>query len=201
MTFLIPRKEAIMTRSIPRLIILIVSSMCFYQPARACDHCKNHDGHEEGGHSHDANHSHDHAKTTKVMDKNLSKQNLFGTALNPKAEKIELADLIAQPSRHYHKTVQVQGTVDNVCSEKGCWLALKKGDQDLRVKFKDYGFFVPQNIRGKNVKVEGELVEKSIDEQIEGTQEVRQKKQVFFVASGVEIIKETESSTTSKKSL
>lgn len=169
-----------MTYLTKAFFICLASSVFFNQSALACDHC-DHNEHEH-------KHGHDHGKEAKVNEKANTKQTLFGSKINPKTEKVELAKLIAEPSQHYHKTVQVQGTVDQVCTEKGCWLALKNGDRDMRVKFKDYGFFVPQNIRGKNVMVEGELVEKSVDEQIEGTQDVKQKKQVFFVASGVQII-------------
>ena len=58
--------------------------------------------------------------------------------------------------------------VKEVCQAKGCWmtLALPNG-QETRVRFKDYGFFVPKDIAGQYVIVEGQafLQELSIEEQ------------------------------------
>lgn len=51
---------------------------------------------------------------------------------------------------------KVEGTVESVCKMKGCWMNVKTGDgQTMRVTFKDYGFFVPKDIVGKTVVVEG----------------------------------------------
>jgi hypothetical protein len=46
--------------------------------------------------------------------------------------------------------------VDEVCQAKGCWmkLDLDNGEQ-VMVKFKDYGFFMPKNIAGKEVIING----------------------------------------------
>lgn len=51
---------------------------------------------------------------------------------------------------------KVQGTVLSVCVKKGCWMNVDMGNgQEVRVSFKDYGFFVPDNIVGKTVVLEG----------------------------------------------
>ena len=51
---------------------------------------------------------------------------------------------------------KVEGTVESVCKVKGCWMKVKTGDgQTMRVSFKDYGFFVPKDIVGKTVVMEG----------------------------------------------
>ena len=58
--------------------------------------------------------------------------------------------------------------VDEVCKEKGCWMKLNldNGEQ-VMVKFKDYGFFMPKDIEGKEVIVNGKayIKEVSVDEQ------------------------------------
>lgn len=54
--------------------------------------------------------------------------------------------------------VKVVGTVDAVCQMKGCWMNLVSdaGDSpEMAVRFKDYGFFVPKDIAGRKVIVEG----------------------------------------------
>jgi hypothetical protein len=50
----------------------------------------------------------------------------------------------------------VSGVIKDVCQVKGCWLTLASTDGDaVRVTFKDYGFFVPKDVSGKEVVVKG----------------------------------------------
>lgn len=52
--------------------------------------------------------------------------------------------------------VKVKGTIVEVCQNKGCWMTLDMGGgETLRVKFKDYAFFVPKDAAGKTAWVEG----------------------------------------------
>ncbi len=64
----------------------------------------------------------------------------------------------------HYKTMQVGDSIDtkmiakvaSVCQEKGCWMRLDLEDgNEVMVKFKDYGFFMPKDIAGKNVIVNG----------------------------------------------
>ena len=46
-------------------------------------------------------------------------------------------------------TSKVKGKIIEVCSKKGCWMTLDMGDENqVMVKFKDYGFFMPLNAEG-----------------------------------------------------
>jgi len=46
--------------------------------------------------------------------------------------------------------------VTSVCQAKGCWMTLNLEDgNEVMVKFKDYGFFMPKDIAGKEVIVAG----------------------------------------------
>jgi hypothetical protein len=80
-------------------------------------------------------------------------------------EKIISDDAIAFSSMlpHY-KGLKEGDTLDtkitakvlDVCQSKGCWMILDLGEeQTARVKFKDYGFFMPKDIKGKEVIVNG----------------------------------------------
>jgi len=52
--------------------------------------------------------------------------------------------------------VKITGTVTGVCQKKGCWLQVDIGEgKTMRVRFKDYAFFVPKNISGKTVVLDG----------------------------------------------
>lgn len=51
--------------------------------------------------------------------------------------------------------VKFTATVNSVCQKKGCWMRLYLGEKETFVKFKDYGFFMPKDIAGQEVIVEG----------------------------------------------
>ena len=52
--------------------------------------------------------------------------------------------------------IKVKGTITEVCQAKGCWMTIDLGDDELmRVKFKDYGFFVPKDAAGKTAIFQG----------------------------------------------
>lgn len=54
--------------------------------------------------------------------------------------------------------VKVTGKVKEVCQKKGCWMTLvsdQPGKPEMRVTFKDYAFFMPKNLSGKRVVVDG----------------------------------------------
>jgi len=56
----------------------------------------------------------------------------------------------------------------DVCKAKGCWMRLELNNgEEAMVKFKDYGFFVPKDITGREVVVNGNAFvnEMSIEEQ------------------------------------
>jgi hypothetical protein len=51
---------------------------------------------------------------------------------------------------------KVKGVITSVCEKKGCWMKLKQANgEGIMVRFKDYGFFMPQNIVGKEVVLSG----------------------------------------------
>lgn len=54
--------------------------------------------------------------------------------------------------------VKVRAAVEDVCQAKGCWMNLvsaKEGQGKMMVQFKDYGFFMPKDIAGREVIVDG----------------------------------------------
>jgi len=61
-------------------------------------------------------------------------------------------------------TGKVEGQVVEVCKKKGCFIRVKReGEGDpIIVRFKDYGFFMPQDIVGKTVVLEGEAKVKEV---------------------------------------
>ena len=61
---------------------------------------------------------------------------------------------------------KVTAKINEVCSTKGCWMRLDlENDEEVMVRFKDYGFFMPLNATGE-VIVNGKafVTEISVDE-------------------------------------
>lgn len=96
----------------------------------------------------------------------------------------------------------LQGTVNAVCQAKGCWMTIAAGDDtEMMVKFKDYGFFMPKDISGREVIMHGmayyqitpvdelrhyaEDAGKSVDEIAQITEP---KKELYFLADGVQLL-------------
>ncbi|MDO7852174.1 DUF4920 domain-containing protein [Hymenobacter convexus] len=52
--------------------------------------------------------------------------------------------------------VKLTGKASAVCQAKGCWMTLPTADgKEMRVRFKDYAFFVPKDLSGHDVVVSG----------------------------------------------
>lgn len=73
-----------------------------------------------------------------------------------------LTNLNGQKEATESQPVLVEAQVDKVCVKKGCWMSLKSKTSDVRVKFKDYGFFVPISLVGKTVLAEGVMLKKEL---------------------------------------
>lgn len=74
------------------------------------------------------------------------------------AEAMPIADVMKEAENHLGHSMTYKGTVAEVCTKKGCWMTLQAGNvQPVRVTFKDYGFFVPKDIAGKEVALFGEM--------------------------------------------
>jgi hypothetical protein len=56
-----------------------------------------------------------------------------------------------------NKEILVEGAVQKVCEEKGCWMGIGDGNLKVRVTFKNYGFFVPTDLVGKKAMIQGVL--------------------------------------------
>lgn len=94
--------------------------------------------------------------------------------------------------------VETQGKIKQVCQKKGCFFILPAGDQNIRVTFKDYDFFIPKNSAGKKVQLVGEFQTNELSEEKakhyakdagEDSDEVKGPQQEYgIVATSVKII-------------
>ena len=103
----------------------------------------------------------------KIEDKKTDIQNTEKETVNYKsigqdftAEAAKSTTYMTQTFKTMHigDTISTKmiGKVDEVCQSKGCWMKinLDNGEQ-VMVKFKDYGFFMPKDITGKEVVLNG----------------------------------------------
>ncbi len=61
--------------------------------------------------------------------------------------------------------IKLQGKIGAVCQKKGCWMTMDLGNgQSLRIKFKDYAFFVPLDVAGATAIVEGVATKEVVSE-------------------------------------
>ncbi len=96
-------------------------------------------------------------KTTQETAKAEIKGETFGEVITADGA-VNYEDLLAQIEGKDSLVVKIAGTVDAVCQMKGCWMNIKSADAnnpEMMVKFKDYGFFVPKDIAGRKVIMQG----------------------------------------------
>lgn len=90
----------------------------------------------------------------------------YGASTTPD-NAISIKSLQEMMAAKTESSVKVKAKVIDVCPKKGCWVLLETPDQSkVFVKMKDYGFFVPTALVGKNIVIDGEakVVESSVEE-------------------------------------
>ena len=76
-----------------------------------------------------------------------------GTTANGALEVNLLEEKLVTAEKY---TGKVKGTVAKVCEKKGCWMTLAQTDgEGIMIRFKDYKFFMPNDIVGKDVVLQG----------------------------------------------
>lgn len=98
---------------------------------------------------------------------NTLSDNSFGDNISKKGA-ISYDELLSELNNTDSLSTKVEGTVSEVCQAKGCWMTIVSDNSDkvMRVKFKDYAFFVPKDISGRKVIFEGKAYREqtSVDE-------------------------------------
>lgn len=85
---------------------------------------------------------------------------LKGTAVyGDSIQDVNVIDLASVSTAMQDKSkmdMKIKGQVNEVCKKKGCWMIMKLSNgEDMRVTFKDYKIFVPKDLTGKEVILEG----------------------------------------------
>jgi hypothetical protein len=133
-----------------------------------------------------------------VAGKTIPKGEEFGAGVQL-GSVTSMKEIINDPTAYKDKTILVSGRISDVCQKKGCWTVLQEGDLSMRIRFKDYGFFVPMDSSGRQAFVEGVVKVETLSQgearhfagesiggdpsQIHGPQ-----REIGFTASGVRIL-------------
>ena len=122
-----------------------------------------------------------------------------GTTATDALEVNLLEEKLATADKYAGK---VKGTVVSVCEKKGCWMKLAQTDGDgIMIRFKDYKFFVPGDLVGKDVVLEGvgqktvtgvEMLKHYAEDAGKSKEEIEKitepKTEIEFIATGVLVI-------------
>ena len=94
-----------------------------------------------------------------LLTQSLFSQNLyFGEKvfLNDIKSIVYVSEIYSSMEKKELKDLKFEAKVNSVCKVKGCWMNLDlENGQEIMVNFKDYSFFVPKDIEGKKVIVDG----------------------------------------------
>lgn len=129
----------------------------------------------------------------------------YGTQVSAKAEKTAISPKKLEKKLNSSKKIEnvaVKGKVTDVCDKKGCWLTVEtENNEKFFVKMKDYAFFVPIALKGKNVILEGNAETKliTVDEQKHYAEDAKKsqaeidaitkpQEEIRFVASGIKVV-------------
>ena len=126
----------------------------------------------------------------------------FGAAFTL-SEVSDFLDVVERTEAYAGREVLVRARISDVCQKKGCWMVLREGSTSVRVRFEDYGFFVPKDCSGKTAYVQGHVKREVLSEKVaqhyaeesssgNPTKVRGPREAVSFIASGVRLISSTE---------
>jgi hypothetical protein len=130
---------------------------------------------------------------------------IYGDSTIVEAGAIPVADLPKVLGDKDSVEVKVIATVIESCKQAGCWMDVKQADNSpMKVRFQNYGFFVPKDLDGKTVVFEGVAKRDtvSVADQKHYAQDAKKskaeidaitedKETITFMATGVIVKKET----------
>ena len=92
---------------------------------------------------------------TTVMSQDTVPTGHYGKEISAEGA-ITPAEFLAAMEGKDSMAVKIKGNIEACCVKKGCWMDLDlENGSTMKVKFKDYAFFVPLDSKGKITVVEG----------------------------------------------
>ncbi len=94
-------------------------------------------------------------KTELHAVENVKGKAIYGDSIE-NANIIQVSALSTVMKDETKMDMKIRGKVEDVCKKKGCWIVMKLNDgQEMRVTFKDYKIFLPKDVLGKEVILDG----------------------------------------------
>ncbi|MDJ0841491.1 MAG: DUF4920 domain-containing protein [Acidobacteriota bacterium] len=90
-------------------------------------------------------------------------EGIYGAAVKAETPLITIAEFAAHPQKYLNKVVKVEGVVQEVCPKAGCWLTMKEGDDEVKIKVKDGEIVFDAKLIGKKVVAEGTVYSFQMD--------------------------------------
>lgn len=126
----------------------------------------------------------------------------YGEKVNPEGA-ISIAEIPAKLEQKDAFDTKITAKVLDVCPKKGCWIKLAVNDSTTAfVKMKDYGFFLPEAVKGKTIVLEGEAKMKTTsvaelqhyaEDAKKSKEEIaaitKPQKEIRFTAKGITVVK------------
>ncbi len=91
------------------------------------------------------------------LEVNMPEVTVYGDSTVTADGALEPEEFLAQMNGKDSLKIKLRATINETCQKKGCWMTLDMGNgEEMRVRFKDYGFFVPkEGVNGKKVVIDG----------------------------------------------
>lgn len=90
---------------------------------------------------------------------------VYGAEFPDDAQFFALGYLIRNSNIFQEQEIATSGTIKQVCQKKGCFFLLTDGENEARITFKDYEFFIPTNSAGNMVRLVGEFKVNELSEE------------------------------------
>ncbi|MEM6955157.1 MAG: DUF4920 domain-containing protein [Myxococcota bacterium] len=88
----------------------------------------------------------------------------FGEALSER-NVTPLAQIVAAPGDFAGQTVKTEGEITQVCQRMGCWMEMRaEGGPAIRVPMAGHSFFLPRDVAGSQVTIEGEVAVRELSD-------------------------------------
>lgn len=148
---------------LPVLAVIAISALAM--PGCAGDPSNNEAGHENHDDHGDDHGDHEGEESEGSEEEGslavVNEAGGYGTVVSAEGA-ISMEELSSMMAEMDSAEVKVRGEVIAACQMSGCWMKIKnEGGTDMRVRFTDYGFFVPKDIEGE-VIVEGKVKKREI---------------------------------------
>lgn len=96
------------------------------------------------------------------MEEEASDSVHFGAMIDAEGA-INMEDFAMKMADQDSMEVKITAVAEEVCQKKGCWMKVKMADGEMmRIRFKDYGFFVPKDLSGKEVVFSGKAFRETV---------------------------------------